>query len=256
MPVAAGLYYFSYENEATNLPPILLIHGAGGSQLSWPPEIRRLLGYNVYALDLPGHGKSDTFGEQTISAYAGHVLSWMEAVNHYRAVIIGHSMGGAIALHIAATRPARVAGLVLVGLGSPLEIPSDLIENLSNSATVSTAMNRIKALSFTPSTSPRLIELVCRRLSQLRTSVLRGDFLACARFDLESVLANINQPTLILAGAQDQMTPLRYTQLLSKRIKGAEFHVIPEAGHLLMLEKPQEIIKPLRSFLLQHEFFL
>jgi pimeloyl-ACP methyl ester carboxylesterase len=255
MPVAAGLYYFAYENETTNLPPVLLIHGAGGSHLSWPPEIRRLTGYNVYALDLPGHGKSDAFGEQTIAAYADQVLRWMETVDHYRAIIVGHSMGGAIALQIAATRPARVAGLGLLGIGTPFEVPPEIIENLANEAMVSAALNQIKALSFSPETSPRLAALVFKRLAEMRASVLRGDFLACARFDMAGA-QGISHPTLIIAGAQDQMTPLRYAQLLSKKIKGAELCVIPDAGHLLMLEKPNETAEHLRAFFQHHEFFL
>lgn len=256
MPVAAGLYYSAYENEKTNLPPILLIHGAGGSHLSWPPEIRRLVGYNVYALDLPGHGKSEAFGEQTISAYADHVLTWMEAVNHYRAILVGHSMGGAIALKIAMEHAPRVGGLGLLGIGTPFEVPADILENLSNAAMLSAALNRIKALSVSPTTPPRLADLVFKRLAEMRASVLRGDFLACARFDLTNTLPHVTHPTLIIAGAQDQMTPLRYAQLLSKKIKSAELRVIPEAGHLLMLEKPNETAEHLRAFLKQHEFFV
>lgn len=256
MPVAAGMYYFAHENETTTLPPIIFIHGAGGAHLSWPPDMRRLPGYNIYALDLPGHGKSDGFGEQTIAAYAGHILSWMEAENHYRAVMVGHSMGAAIAMHIAAIHPARVAGLGLFGFGSPLEVAPEIIENLSNSVMVSAALNQIKALSFGPNASPRLLELVYKRLKEIRPSVLRGDFLACARFDPDAISARVEQPTLIIAGAHDQMMPLRYAQLLSKKIKRTELHVIPDAGHLLMLETPQEVLTPLKNFLEKHEFFL
>jgi pimeloyl-ACP methyl ester carboxylesterase len=256
MPVAAGLYYFSHENESIHSPPVLLIHGAGGSHLSWPAEIRRLVGHSVYAIDLPGHGKSDAHGEQSISAYADHVLTWMQAVNLYRAFIVGHSMGGAIAMVIGATAPVRVAGLGLIGIGTPFEIPRDIIENLSNPAMVSTALNQIKSLSFGPATHPRLVELISKRLREMRASVLRGDFLACAEFNITNALEGIEQPTLVIAGAQDQMTPLRYVQLLTKKIEGAELNVIPDAGHMLMLEKPNDVAERLSTFLQKHQFFL
>jgi len=256
MPVAAGLYYFLHENEPSNMPPVLLIHGAGGSHLSWPTEIRRLVGHNVYAIDLPGHGKSDTHGEQTISAYADHVLTWMETLNLYRIFIVGHSMGGAIAMMIAATVPARVAGLGLVGIGMPLEIPADIIENLSNPAMVSAAINRIKALSFSPDTDPRLVELISKHMAEIRASVLRGDFLACTRFNIVNVLEAIEQPAIIIAGGQDQMMPLRYAQLLAKKIKEAEFFVIPDAAHMLMMEKPNDIAERLITFFQKHAYFL
>jgi pimeloyl-ACP methyl ester carboxylesterase len=256
VPIAQGLYYFLYENELSTMPPVLLIHGAGGSHLSWPSEIRRLAGYTVYTIDLPGHGKSDAHGEQTITAYAEHVLAWMEAVNLYRAFIVGHSMGGAIAMTIATTNPARVAGLGLIGIGTPLEIPSDILENLSNPAMVSAALNQIKVLSFSRDAHPQLVELVSKRLAEMRASVLRGDFLACVRFNMANALEAIKQPVIVIAGALDQLMPLRYAQLLTKKIKGAELRVIPEAGHMLMLEKPNDVAEHLSNFLHHHGFFV
>ena len=78
MPIAADLYYHAYQ-EGEKLP-VVLIHGAGGTHLFWPSEIRRLLGFRVFALDLPGHGKSSGRGLQSIAAYATSVLDWMAAL--------------------------------------------------------------------------------------------------------------------------------------------------------------------------------
>ena len=254
MPVAAGLYYFAYRSHSGNRFTVVLLHGAGGSHLSWPPEIRRIVGYDIYAVDLPGHGKSDTHGEQTILAYADQVLAWMHALNLYRVFLVGHSMGGAIAMSIAASAPTRVAGLGLVGIGTPLEVPTDILEDLSNPAMVPSALNKIKSLSFSLDPNPHLMHLFIKRLAETRTSVLRGDFLACSRFDLDSIFALIKSPVLAIAGAQDQMVPLRHVQLLTKKIKNAELVVIPDAGHMLMLENPNEVAESLKTFLERQEF--
>src|SRR5512144_1734171 len=98
MPVAASLYYFSHNEDERSRPPIILIHGAGGTHLSWPPEVRRLPDQRVYAVDLPGHGKSEGIGRQSISAYARNLVAFMDAAKLSKAVIVGHSMGGAVAL--------------------------------------------------------------------------------------------------------------------------------------------------------------
>ncbi|MEJ5225477.1 MAG: alpha/beta fold hydrolase, partial [Anaerolineales bacterium] len=70
MPIAAGLHYFSHNETLTSRPPVILIHGAGGNYLSWPAEIRRLPGQRIFALDLPGHGKSEGIGRQLADDYA------------------------------------------------------------------------------------------------------------------------------------------------------------------------------------------
>lgn len=94
MPFAADIYYHVYQ-EGEYLP-VVLIHGAGGTHLHWPPEIRRLRGFRIYALDLPGHGKSKGRGLQTITAYAQAVYEWVGAVGLHKAFFVGHSMGAEI----------------------------------------------------------------------------------------------------------------------------------------------------------------
>ena len=98
MPLSGNLYYSHHPDAGDGTPPLVLIHGAGGMHLYWPPEVRRLRGYNVYAVDLPGHGKSETIdGQQTIGDYARYLVQWLESVQLRRAVLVGHSMGSAIA---------------------------------------------------------------------------------------------------------------------------------------------------------------
>jgi pimeloyl-ACP methyl ester carboxylesterase len=88
MPFAVKIYYQIHQ-DAADLP-LVLLHGAGGNHLSWPPELRRLAGFRVYALDLPGHGKSPGRGQQSIEAYLIALRDWMQAVELHRAVFIGH----------------------------------------------------------------------------------------------------------------------------------------------------------------------
>ena len=114
MPTAAGLHYFLHEGGSFSRPPVVLIHGAGGDHLSWPPEMRRLPDYRVITLDLPGHGKTDGPGRQSVQEYARDVAHFLDIVGFSRAVFVGHAMGGAISLALAFDFPNRVAGIALI----------------------------------------------------------------------------------------------------------------------------------------------
>ena len=112
------LYYAQSHPDATAFPPLVLVHGAGGSRLDWAPELRRLPDARVIALDLPGHGKSTAPGRNTLDAYARDVAALLDALALDRAVIVGHSMGGGVAQLLALDWPERIAGLVLLGTGA------------------------------------------------------------------------------------------------------------------------------------------
>jgi pimeloyl-ACP methyl ester carboxylesterase len=227
---------------------VVLIHGAGGTHLYWPTEIRRLPGYHVYAPDLPGHGNSGGRGMQTISAYSRALLSWLNALDLHSSVLIGHSMGSAIALSLALDHPRRVLGLGLVGAGARLRVSPELLEQTSNQTTFAGGVNAIINRSFSPHAPQRLVELATRRMAETRASVLYGDFLACDEFDVRDRLAELRQPTMVLCGAEDQMTPVRHAQYLACSINGAVLNVIPNAGHMVMLERPLDVASAISDF--------
>lgn len=229
---------------------MVLIHGAGGVHLYWPPEIRRLRGHTVYALDLPGHGKSDACdGQQTITDYASYLVHWLHSLHLRRAVIVGHSMGSAIALQLALQNPEYVIGLVLVGAGARLRVHPQLMSFAADPTTFYKAADLLVSWSFSPTAAPRLVELAASRMEDVRQSVLYGDLLACSRFDVMDRMADIPQPTLVICGADDQMTPVRYAQYLASSIPNAHLCVIPAAGHMVMLEQPQLVADNMLMFL-------
>ena len=250
MPSANGLYYFAHEAEDPESPPLLLIHGAGGSHLHWSPEIRRLNGFRVVALDLPGHGKSEGIGRQSINEYVKAVQEFMDAIDMPAAVIAGHSMGSAIALQLALDAPDRVLALVMAGGGSRLRVNPSILENAANPATFALAVKSINDWAFGTECDPRLRELAAQRMEkETRPPVLHGDFLACNEFDASERLPEIQKPTLILCGSDDKMTPFKYSQALHEQIPSSKLIEIAGAGHMLMLEKPREVAEALEDFI-------
>lgn len=249
MPIAADIYYYLSKLGGSDRLPVVLIHGAGGTHLNWPPEVRRLPNLRVYSVDLPGHGKSGQRGLQSIQDYTTSLLTWLEAIGLHRAVFIGHSMGGAIALTMARYHAEHVLGLGLVASGARLRVDPRLLENVANSQTFPTAIAMLTAASFGPQANPRLVELAGKRFSETRPSVLQGDLIACDGFNLMESLGAIRTPTLVIGSENDNLTPLRDAQFLSDQIPGAKLKVVTGAGHMVMLEQPQAVAEILIQFL-------
>jgi len=250
MPVAGNIYYHFHEKSSpVYKPAVVLIHGAGGSHLYWPAEIRRLPGYQVYAPDLPGHGKSEGRGRQRISDYAEVLVEWLAEVDVYSAIFIGHSMGSAIGISLALGFPEHVSGLVLVGGGARLKVAKQLLDYLESPSTYLTAVKILVERSFSESAPRRLKELAEKRMAETRLSVLYNDLKACDEFDETSRMNQINRPTMIICGRDDQMTPLRYSEFLAEQIPGAGLKVFSEAGHMVQLENPIGVADCIRDFL-------
>lgn len=249
MPVASGLYYFAHEAENFMRPPVILIHGAGGSHLSWPPQVRRQHNQRVFAVDLPGHGKSDGIGHQIVDDYAGEVVDFMKALGVNAAVLIGHSMGGAIALKIALQFAKRVLGLGLLGCGARMRVSPAILQSASNPSTFADAVRMVNDFSYAPQVGEKLKELGAQRLSEARPAVLYGDFLACNAFDVTEQVEEISVPSLILCGTEDRMMPLKNSEFLNDHIHGARLEVLPGAGHMMMAEQPDKVAAVLGDFL-------
>lgn len=250
MPRVAGLAYEDH-GGGDESPPLVFVHGAGGSRLHWPPTLRRLSGVRCLALDLPGHGQSSGEGETSIGGYVRRVDEWRHALGLGRAFLVGHSMGSAIALTAALETPEWVTGLVLVGAGARLPVNPRLLEGTAAPAQFEETVERILQWSFAPRAAPRLVELARRRLHETGPDVLHRDFLACSVFDVQARLGDVHLPTLLVCGAEDRMTPLARTEELARGIEGAAMAVVEGAGHMVMLEKPADVETIVREFLPQ-----
>ena len=228
--------------------PLLLIHGAGGTRLNWPPEIRRMKGMDVYGMDLPGHGESLGIPKSTVEEFAHDVLSWMDELNISRAVVGGHSMGGAITLTMALMAPERTAGIVLVSTGSKLRVHPEILALTSSQDQYHEAAELVTKWSFSANADTRVRDLARERLKEVAASVVHSDFLACDSFDLMQQVKSIKVPALVICGEADQLTPVKYSRFLSENIEGAELFLVPGAGHMVMLERPGEVAERMKEF--------
>jgi len=230
-------------------PSLLLVHGAGGRGDGWLPQLSGLAReVNAAALDLPGHGHSPGPGLESIAAYAAWVMDFL-AAGPVRPVLMGHSMGGAIAQTVALTRPELLKGLILVGTGARLRVAPAILDGIKRDFRATVEL--IVGYAYAPGADPALIKEGTRRLLQNRPEVLWGDFRACDKFDVLGRLGEIRLPTLIVVGEKDMLTPLKYSQFLAERIPGAVLELVPDAGHMVFLEQYQEFNRTVLDFMAQ-----
>jgi pimeloyl-ACP methyl ester carboxylesterase len=248
------LFYTRSQGPANGLA-LVLVHGAGGTRVHWPAELRRLSGATVYTIDLPGHGRSGGQGYDTVEEYAEAVAAFLDAVGVELAVVAGHSMGGAIAMTLALNQgpstssgQARVAGLVLVATGARLRVAPAILEGIHSD--FEGIVRLITRFAWSPDVAPSLTGLGREALREAGPDVLWADFTACDRFDVMERLGEIEVPTLVIGGSADQLTPLKYTRFLNEHIPGARMVTIEDAGHMVALERPAEAAKAVGEFLL------
>ncbi|MEA1977019.1 MAG: alpha/beta hydrolase [Chloroflexota bacterium] len=247
----AGAIHFSEHGEDRNSgsPPLVLIHGSGGSRLHWPPQLRRLPNYHVFGLDLPGHGDSPGEGETTIVGYVEQVVDWLDEQGIERAVLAGHSMGGAIAMTTALENPDRVAGLVLVGTGGRLRVNGEILQASADPIRFEETVEVVITWAFSDQAPEKLVSLAKMRMLETRPGIIHGDFVACNQFDICDELPEIRVPTLIISGEQDRLTPLKYAHHLDTEIPESTLVLIEGAGHMVMLERPLEVSGAVEQYL-------
>jgi pimeloyl-ACP methyl ester carboxylesterase len=230
-------------------PSLLFLHGAGGDAAIWDAQAAYFRGrHPVYCLELPGHGLSAGHGEDEIASYAECVHTALEAGLPPREwVVVGHSMGGAVALQLALDHPACLKGIVLAGTGAKLGVLPIIIKLLETDPEA--FYRTIDLAAFCSNTPAQIREISSRSIRRCPPQVALKDFKACNRFDVRNRLGEISLPSLIICGENDRLTPVRYSEFLHQHIRSSRLVLIPEAGHMLMAEKPDAFNEALHGFL-------
>lgn len=246
------LFYVEYAGDITGRHNLVLVHGAGGSHIHWPAELRRLPGASVYALDLPAHGRSGGHARATLQEYADTVHLFVLALGLPRAAVLGHSMGGAIAQLLALRRPAWLERVIIAGSAARLRVQADILEHLNpqkGQDGFEKALDLICQRMYGPQVSYPMRLRGRQLLRAVSPAVLYADYLACAHFDCAEVVGNITLPTLVICGDEDRMILPEESCGLSQRIPDARLVIIRGAGHMMMIEKPSEVAEAVARFL-------
>ncbi len=234
-----------YAQAGQGHPALLFIHGAGADHTLWGEQISTLSKeFTVVALDLSGHGQSPA-RNYGISLYAQEARAVCAALR-VPTVLVGHSMGGAVAMTIALDPPKNLTGLVLVGTGAKLRVHPQILELCQSD--FARACDLIVTWAFALHAPSALRSRSRAQLERNGAETLWRDFASCNSFDVMDRLSELRLPTLIVCGTEDQLTPLKYSEYLQAHIAGAQLRTIEDAGHMVMLEQPAALNQVLRDF--------
>jgi pimeloyl-ACP methyl ester carboxylesterase len=250
IPVDNRRWFYSEHRAAGKRPPLLLIHGAGGCHDHWPPQVRRLAGATVFAPDLPGHGRSEGEGCRSIPDYASEIVKLMDALEIPKAILGGHSMGGAIVQTLGLTTPERVAGLVLVGTGARLRVAPQILEGIRND--FEQTIEIILEYAYGLDVPQELLELGRRTLRETPPEILYGDYLACDTFDIMGQIDQIRAPALVITGAADRLTPPKYASYLTEHLPDSHLALVEGGGHMVAVEQPEAVARLIQDWMAAH----
>lgn len=223
---------------------LIYIHGAGNTGLVWHYQSEYFPGSDP--ISLPGHpeGKPCT----SIDDYADWLRQYVLDKGYSQPVLIGHSMGGAVAQMYALNYPTDVKGIVLVGTGARLRVRPDFLSLLEAGidAPAEWAKNLIEP--FYSRVAPEVREKVIKKVLEVGAAVQLNDFRCCDRFNIMDKVNQIEAPTLVICGTEDEMTPVKYSEYLANEIAGARL-VIFEGSHFVFMESPEKVNQAIEEFL-------
>jgi pimeloyl-ACP methyl ester carboxylesterase len=237
-------------------PTVVLLHGAGLDRTSWALHSRWFAhhGYGVLAPDLPGHGRSSGAPLPTIAEMAEWTVALLEAAGAAKARLVGHSMGSLIALETAARHPERVTALGLIGTAATMSVGSELLKAAQSNDCAAIDMVSIWGLGFCAELGGSLAPGLWmhsgaqRVLEQCRPGVLFSDLSACNTYqNALAAAAKITVPTTFILGERDMMAPARAGKELAAALPNSRTIVLRGAGHMMMLERPDELLAALRT---------
>jgi pimeloyl-ACP methyl ester carboxylesterase len=244
-----------------SLPTAVFIHGAQNDHSVWALQTRHFAhhGFNVLAIDLPGHGRSKGGALTTVEAMAGWVLALLDAVNVPQAILIGHSMGSLIALEASFSAPARVAKIALAATAYPMKVSQALLDAALNDEQQAFDMVNIwshSSIAQKPSCpGPGFYAMggalrLKQRIARVNPEhVFYTDFRACDAYaNGEQAAASVKCPALFLLGGRDLMTSPKAAGTLINAIPHCKVIRIEESGHELMAEQPDSVLDALFAF--------
>jgi 3-oxoadipate enol-lactonase len=257
MPTTLDSINLRYTDAGQGLP-LVFLHGFPLSRGAWQRQIESFRSsHRVIAPDLRGLGDSETQpGPTTMAQCAADVRTLLQRLATGPVVLIGHSMGGYVALAFAHQFPEMLHGLVLVGTKAGQDTAEAAAGRRVMAEKVKAEGVQVLVEAMAPkmltagNQDGRMVTQVLGFMTPSRPAGVIGALLGMAeRPDATTFLAKITVPTLVITGADDVLIPPSESETLAQAIRGAQLKVIPHAGHLVAFEQPDKFNHVLKEWL-------
>jgi pimeloyl-ACP methyl ester carboxylesterase len=239
-------------------PTIVMVHGAQHDHSVWILQSRYFAhhGYNVLAVDLPGHGKSDGAPLTSVQAIGLWLATVAKTLDLIQCHWVGHSMGSLAVLEAAALTPELTKSVVLIGTAFPMRVSDVLLAAAKNDEPEAFAMINLWSHSSlahhpgSPGPGFSVFNQNRRLMERQAKGVLLNDFSACNSYENGLIAAqSIQAPVHFISGQSDQMTPPKASNALFDSFKASTRDIIPYCGHAVMAERPDRVLTSLKNHL-------
>lgn len=229
-------------------PTLVCVHGAGVSSVFWYRQLEGLSGsFGVVALDLPGNGRSPGAGITDINGYADSVMNFIQNAGIQDPILCGHSMGGAICMRLLHDHPEYFRAGILVCTGARLKVMPAIFDMIQND--YAEYIRMYPSFAASEKTDPALLSKVIEDAASCPPEVVQGNFSACSSFDMMEEVSKITAEVLVITASDDRLTPEKYGMYLEKNIPCARRSHIQDAGHMVTVEKPEELNNAISDFI-------
>ena len=250
--------YIGSRPPAKGAPTLVFVHGAASDHSVWALQSRYFAhhGWNVLAVDLPGHGRSDGAALPSVEALADWIAGLLDAAHVDRAALVGHSLGSLAVLECCARHPGRVACAALVAPAAPMTVSDDLLavakadDHIAYELINGWSYSAGKQLGGNTVPGVWLMGNAMRLMERTRPGVLYHDLVACNAYAGGlAAAATVRCPVLLITGARDLMAPPRNATALIAALRDVRVVELRDCGHAAMAEQPDAVLDALRSFL-------
>ena len=244
--------------EAGEGPPVIFLHGLGGTRTAWDPQLRGLADrFRCIAWDMPGYGASASPATLTFPAIADSLAGLLDALELESADLVGLSFGGMHALHTAVRHPARVRRLVLAGTSpafgldgtTPEEWKATRLEAIERGCTPADIAGDVLDTICATELAPAIRRELIASFGRIPVTGFRAAVECLPHHDVRGALIEIGCPALVVVGEADRETPVGYAQALAGGLPNSTLEILEGVGHLSPSEAPERFNELVGRFL-------